>query len=670
MRLSPAAHRFICRMDGRRTVNELWEELDTEDGSEEDQPTQEQIISLLAQLHSSDLLHGATPPDMDEVAERAQRNYRRQLISRIKNPMAVRLPLIDPDDFLDRTHHIFRPIFGRVGFLLWALLVLTGAVFGVVNWTPFVSDVTASAFSAQNILLIILIYPVIKIIHELGHAYAAKAWGAEVHEMGVMLLILMPVPYVDASSASAFPKKSNRAIVALAGIMVEAALAALAMIFWVFAEPGLGRAIAFNVVLIGGISTILFNGNPLLKFDGYYAFADYIEIPNLATRANKYFLYLLKQKLLKVDAGESPVSAPGEAPWFLGYSVSAYLYRLFITFGIALYIADQLFVIGILLAIWAVFNAVGLPLVKGVNYLVTSPMLRHKRKRAYTICGAGLTAAFVLLTVVPLPYATSTQGVIQLPEEASVAVRTNGFIDDILVANGETVQPGTPLVRMVDTTLGYRYQVQQKELEELTLREQANLISHPVQARLFTEQLRHAKADLDLTAERLGDLVLTADKSGIFIIPRAEDLPGQFARQGDIMGYVVAREDPVVRVAVPQSSIDLVRQRTKSVTAIRIEDLQTEIAATIIRAVPMAQTELPSAALGTQGGGDILIDPEQSGKPQALEGLFNIDLALADQPDNLFVGSRVHVRFDHGYEPILFRVVRSVRQLFLRQFGV
>ena len=110
--------------------------------------------------------------------------------------------------------------------------------------------------------------PLIKAMHELGHATATHAGGGEVHDMGVMMLVLFPVPYVDASGASALGSKWRRALVGAGGMIAEVFVAALAMFAWTLLEPGLARAAMFNVMLVAGVSTVLVNGNPLLRFDG------------------------------------------------------------------------------------------------------------------------------------------------------------------------------------------------------------------------------------------------------------------------------------------------------------------------------------------------------------------------------------------------------------------
>ena len=191
---------------------------------------------------------------------------------------------------------------------------------------------------------------------------AVKRWGGEVHEMGIMLLVFMPLPYVDASSSSVFRDKHKRMLVGAAGILTELFLAAIATFVWFAVETGTVRDIAYDVMLIGGISTLLFNGNPLLRFDGYYVLADAIEIPNLAQRANRYYGYLIQRYLFARADVSSPVSAPGERSWFLFYGPASAVYRLFILATIVLFLAEEYLVAGVLLGLVAVILQIVVPL--------------------------------------------------------------------------------------------------------------------------------------------------------------------------------------------------------------------------------------------------------------------------------------------------------------------
>ena len=140
--------------------------------------------------------------------------------------------------------------------------------FGAVNqWSALSVHWEARFLDPGNLLSLWLLYPLVKGLHELGHGFATRHWGGEVHEMGVMLLVFTPVPYVDASASSAFPSRNQRMVVAAAGIMVELLLTGVALLLWSYSDPGLLRDLCFNVLVIGGVSTLLFNGNPLLRFD-------------------------------------------------------------------------------------------------------------------------------------------------------------------------------------------------------------------------------------------------------------------------------------------------------------------------------------------------------------------------------------------------------------------
>src|SRR6185436_411098 len=265
-----------------------------------------------------------------------------------------------------------RPLFGPFGLLLWLTVVGTGLVLMVQHWSELTQDVSDRVLAPENLVIMLLVFPVLKAIHEFGHACAVKAWGGEVHEMGIMLLVLMPVPYVDASAASAFPEKLRRVVVGAGGMIVELFIASIALALWLEVQPGILRAVLFNVMLIAGVSTVLFNVNPLLRFDGYYILSDLLEIPNLRQRAQQYLGSLFERGLFGVDAPRIDATWR-ERAWLVVFAIGSFIYRIFITLAIASFIATQYFLIGMLLAAWAVIGGVALPIVALVNYLAFSP---------------------------------------------------------------------------------------------------------------------------------------------------------------------------------------------------------------------------------------------------------------------------------------------------------
>ena len=667
-RFSPAAHYFIGLMDGNRTVQEIWEAAAAQLG--DGAPTQEEVIRLLGQLHSADALLCDVPPDSQEVFRRHQRHERMEWRRRLWTPLALRFPLFDPDRFLERTMPYVGWMFGWIGALVWLAVVGTGTILAAAHWTDLTENVADRLLAPQNLLLLWLVYPVVKSLHELGHAYATKKWGGEVHEIGIMLLVLTPVPYVDASSAWGFRDKGKRMLVGAAGIGVELFLGSLALFVWLSAEAGAVRAVAYNVMLISGISTLLFNGNPLLRFDGYYVFSDAIEIPNLGTRANKYLGYLFQRYLLGVRDADSPAASAGERAWMAIYGIAAFLYRAFILFVIIVFIAGKFFLVGVLLALWAVGTQVFVPVGKSLSFLTSSPGLRRQRGRALGTSLALVLLVVGLVFVAPAPSWTRAEGVVWVPDEAQVRAGTEGFVERLLVAADTEVVRGQPLIEAQEPFLRTRVALLEAQLRELSAQYDAVVQLDRVQAQLVREEMNLVAANLERSRERQAQLVLRSPANGRFVVPHAADLPGRFMTKGQLVAYVVEPKALTARVAVGQDDIGQVRNRTRSVEVMLAGWGADPVPAQIRREVPGGSRQLPSAALGSAGGGLFAVDPRDNQGATALGRVFQLELALPPEVRSSYLGARVYVRFDHGFEPIGFQVYRSLRQLFLRLFDV
>lgn len=667
-RFSAAAHSMIGLMDGERTVQQIWDAVVARLG--DDAPTQDETIRLLGQMHAADVLLCDLPPDSREIVQRREQQQRRQLWQRLAQPLAVRLPLFDPDPFLTRWMPLVRPLFSWFGLALWIGVVSIGWVLAASHWSELTNNLSDRVLAADNLLMLWLAYPLVKSLHELGHGFAVKNWGGQVHEIGVMLLVLMPVPYVEASSASAFREKHKRAIVGAAGILVELFLAALAVILWLNVEPGPVRALAFNVMLIGGVSTLFFNGNPLLRYDGYYVLSDLIEVPNLATRSNRYLGWLAQRWLFDLRDAEPPLVAAGERLWLVSYGVASYCYRMFITLAIALFIAGQFFFLGVLLSVWAVAMQLVWPLVKGLGFVLNSPRLNRRRARAVLTTTAAVAALVAFVVLVPVPSWTRAEGVVWLPEQAQVRAQADGVVVRLLATPGQPVVPGDPLIETEDPFLLQQVRLLEARRRELDARLTRAQVRERSQAQVAREEINVVEADLARARERLDALVIRSEAAGRFIVPHAEDLPGRFVRRGELVAYVSDPAAAGVRAVVGQDAIGLVRSRTRSVQ-LRVADWGAEsVASRILRQVPSATEQLPSRALGSGGGGAIAMDPRDDKGQTALEKVFVLDLELPARAATDYLGRRVLVRFDHGPEPLAWQWYRSLRQLFLSRLGV
>lgn len=334
-RFTPAAYMLIGQFDGTRSVDEVWQAIAAT--LDADAPSQDEVIRLLSRLHQNDLIQYRSAPDVADLLERYNRQHYQLLKQNLTNPVMFRVPLWDPDAFLARSLPFVRPLLGWFGLFLWIAVLVAGLITAALNWGRLTHNLGDQLMSATNLIVIALSYPVIKALHELGHGWLTKVRGGEIRECGIMFLVFYPVPYVDASSASAFRNKWDRAAVAGGGIIVETFVAAVAVIVWASVEPGMVSAIAYNLVIIGSVSTLVINGNPLLKFDGYYVLSDLIESPNLATRANNYWGHIIQRYVFGARQLREEIATPGEKAWFLAYAPAAFVYRMVVMLGIAFY---------------------------------------------------------------------------------------------------------------------------------------------------------------------------------------------------------------------------------------------------------------------------------------------------------------------------------------------
>jgi putative peptide zinc metalloprotease protein len=549
--------------------------------------------------------------------------------------------------------------------------VVTGVVLAGMHWSELTENIIDRALTPANLMLLWFVYPVVKALHELGHGYAIKKNGGEVHEIGIMLLVLVPVPYVDASAASGFREKRHRMLVGGAGILTELFLGAIAMLVWVNVQPGPAHAVAYNVLLITGVSTLLFNGNPLLRFDGYYVLADLLEIPNLGTRSNKYLGYVIQKHLFGITDAESPANTDGERFWFVVYGIASFIYRIFIMFAIILYIGGKFFAIGVLLAIWSVTTMVVVPVVKHSSFLFTSPKLRRKRTRSIGATVAVLGVIILFLFALPAPLWTRAQGVTWPSENSQVRAGADGFIETVLVAPGEPVAAGQPLIQASDPLLAARVELLEANKKELESQLLAASALDRVQTEIIREALVAADAALEVAKEKTRELTILSPREGTFVIPQAQDLPGRFIRKGQLLAYVVQETDPVtLRVVVSQDEIGRVREEVRRVDVLPAAWGADSYEAQMLRAVPGGTTRLPTAALGIAGGGRFAVDPRDREGRATMERVFELEVALPEEVHSDYLGRRMYVRFDHGWQPVGVQMYVALRQLFLRRFGV
>jgi len=667
-RVSPAAYVLVAAMDGTRSLDNIWSDAAVTLG--EHAPTQDQAIQLLGQLYRNDLVAGDVPPDAGELFERRGRLQRGKVLQWLLNPLALRIPLVDPNAFLGSTLWLVRPLVGPLGAVLWLAAVLPALLLAAQHWPELTQNISDRVLPPQNLLLIGAIYPVIKLLHELGHGYTTRAHGGEVHELGIMLLVLLPLPYIEVSAAAGFRSKWTRCLVGASGMMVEIFIAALAMYVWLAVEPGVLRAVAFNVMLTASISSVLFNGNPLLRYDGYYVLADAVEVPNLAQRGGQYWSYLTRRYLFGTPQNDFAATS-GERVWFLLYTPLAMGYRVAVTVGIALFLMKRYLAAGIALALWGAATGIALPVLRAVWSILTSNAYLRRRGRAVAVTGGLIVAGAALLLWVPAPLHVEVEGVVWLPDDAFVRAGTAGFVQTLRATPGMRVRRGDVLLVNADPELQSNLVRLRAREDELAARLDSVRFSDRVEAILTKTELDQVRIELAREEQRAALLRVRADRDGIFVMPDPDDAIGRFAQRGQLLAYVVPPAGArTVRATVSQEDVQLVRRGVRQVR-IKLDDLPARtIAVQGMREVPAGTDRLPSAALGTTGGGQTLVDPRDEKGMRSLNRVFQIDLELARAVPRAGFGERAYVRFDLPWEPLGVQLWRRTRQVLLSRVAI
>lgn len=664
-RFTPAAYAFVKALDGHTTIDAIWRRLTVE--LEAAAPSQEEIVKLIVELHEADILQGQRQPDADALQHHVARHRRSAWLNALKHPLSVTIPLWNADAFLTRHAGIARALFSRGSWFAWWLLLLPALFLATTHADELVRKAGSYLLSHEGVLVAAVVFPLMKLIHEAGHALALKAFGGKVHRTGVIMIAILPMPYVDASAAAALPSKWQRIVISAAGMMAEIAVAAIGLYVWLIVEPGLVRDVAFSIVAVAVISVAIVNGNPLLRFDGYYILSDLIEIPNLAQRSTRFWSRRLGRWLAGVHDPTIDFAGPGERVWFILYGPLAFIWRIVVLVGLSLWIATEYLAIGILIALVALLNSLVVPFLKGFRQLLR----RADGQGRTTVVQrrlAGLASIVVLVVgFVPMPLSTLSEGIVALPETAYVRATADGFVREVHAGSGHRVSKGDRIVTRENLRATAEIAWARARIDELNARLSAEQFADRVAAAITRAELVEARHRHDEAHAESVRLTSHAEQDGVLVGLSAVDLPGRYFAKGETIALVRPDSASRIRALVGQNDIELLRSRLRHVSVLVASDLADARSARIVREIPAAGTDLPSRALTVAGGGQL---PAAGTADEARTNsrVFQIELEL-DRPLAVpAFGARVFVRFDHHAEPLLAQAYRRLRQLLLSHF--
>jgi len=660
-RIDASAYAFIGRCTGALTTQHIWDAVTHALG--DDSPTQGMLLRLMVRLQGAGLLTFDRQADIGSLFAGSSAPGKP---SNSFNPLSFKVRLGDPTRVLRALAPVGAVLFRSLTIWVWVAAVLAAALLALMEFDRLAAHANRLMGGTDNLWLLWWIYPPIKLIHELAHGLAVRRWRGEVREWGVAMLVLMPVPYVDASAASGFRHWRRRAVVSAAGIMAELLMAAAAMLVWLTVQPGLVRDIAMIVMVVCSFSTVLVNGNPLLRFDGYFLLTDMAGLPNLATRSAQWWQSRLERHLLNVRSDERLLVSRGETAWLVLYQPLSWLYRMALCLGIVIWLGGKFAFLGYAVGLWFGWVLLLRPVWRALKALLNEQVAESARLRAQLVAAVIAVALPLALFTVPVPDVTVARGVVWLPDAAQVRNETGGFVTAVLRFDGERVEAGEVILRLEDDQLSAERDRLARELEGLQAALFDNLRRDAVTAGQLAKRIEAVQQELARADERIEGLSVRARQSGLLHLPAGVDLPGRFLPQGESIGVVLDGRPTRVRVAVPDE--EGVRLGELSGVSVRLaEDGGHAHLARVDGGLPESQRRLPSAALGRPAGGVFDVDPADPAGLASVQPVVWVDLVLPELPQTLS-GGRVTARFDHGERSIAAQVVRSARQLFLGRF--
>jgi len=630
LRCDELAREFIVRCDGESSLASLLDSL-PETNNEQHRRDLEDTLTLLINM-------GVLAVTDDEKSPLPW-------LHKLKQPMAVKLPLYNPNQWLTRLAPLGRMLFGRMFLLFFALFILYSASVFAVHWPVLASHWQSRFFDPSNAFLMLLAYPVMKAMHELGHGLAVKRFGGDVYECGIIFLVFIPLPYVDASASYRFSKRRQRVIVGMAGMLVEFFLALCALNVWVYSNSGsLMSDLIFDLFFIGTFSTLVFNINPLMKFDGYYILSDILGIDNLSTKAKAYIGAMLAHRVLGLTKKNHMVRRK-ERVSFLIYGFLSIPYRVLVSLWITLYLSTVFFVLGMLLALYVMVQQLFLPLYSGLKRTYQQVVEQQCEGRFYTALGGAVIAVFVFGFVCQFRMTLSASGIVQQDINERVVAQVSGFIQSPLSKAGEWVEKGQPILRLTNPSLQENKADLQAQLAELQARYDLFLSQDPLASADILEQVKSMEQRLVEVNRQFVALTVLSPASGYLVKARWQDMTGHYMQRGEQMAAIFDPNSIQITTVIDQAQIDKVRTGLKRVEVLFDAIPNKPLTAYVQRIIPAAADQLPSKYLGSLMGGSIAVDDRDAEGTRLLSKHFIVDVRL-DQRS----------RLDLKFQPVNARV--------------
>jgi len=625
-------YELMMGLDGQKSLNEL-----LPNGGELPQNKQDQFIQIAQWLVQNNLVYSPAVDGSKRLNQQSKQAAKAKWLGWI-NPLSCKFTLFNPNRLLTGLQPYTSWLFSLWVFLIWLSVGGYAMTLLVSDWNA-VGSAATGVLAGSKWIWMLLIWIALKLVHETAHGIACRRYGGEVPEAGVLLLLFTPMPFVNVTSMWRSKNTWQRIVVSAAGMYVELFISFLAIIVWKN-HPGMIGSIAFDVFLLSSVTTILFNANPLMRFDGYFILSDLIGIPNLSTKGSKWFNEWMKG--LYFGTPQTPnLLGSSERRIVQVYGVLAWCWKL--TIGLSLMIAASVlfYGAGLILAVLGGITFYGMPIWN--QYLsLFGPKAPHPINRSRLAWSLTLTAmlGIGLFTVLRAPATKSAPALIQFCGEQILRSVTDGFLTEIRVTDGEAVSPNQVLMVLKNEPLELEVRELEHLIEEAAISTRIKVKSGDLaESQAAAEKQAGLQKQLLEKQQQLETLTIRAPFAGTIYARNLSNRIGSFCKRGSELCAISPLNSKQILASIDQRDFESIQGQQGKFLRVAFPGIKT-FSSKLTRINPRASVDPQESAWGANAGGPLPVRPAligSSGEPrfELVVPRFTVEL----QPDDAFVST-------------------------------
>jgi len=656
-KISDANYHMVRALSGNMEIEQYLEKLKSI-GIHADKM---EVMKLIKFLQSSNLF---MPRYLQSEAQAARmREMKKKMFWQrlMSTYLFFKIPIVKPDRFLNRTIDIVRHILNKWTLALLWIIAIAGYIGLVMNWHKF-TEKFISSISLQGLARYSLAVIAVKFIHEFAHAYAAKIHGVRVRRMGLAIVFFVPRLYSDLTDSWRIHDWKKRFLIDGAGIISEIIIGGFAALVWVNTVPGLTHSVAYFIFAVSIINTVLINGNPFIRYDGYFMLMDFLGIDNLQQRATERTKALWRKHLFGLDLPTNDNTHGWKRPFLVVFGICSFAYRLFLYTSIIMIVYFQFpKAIGIVLLCLEVYLLILKPLTGEIKFLI---MMRKKMSRTKSLLSYLGIAVILLCFFLPLPWDVSLPCEVRPVNFERVYARS-GFISDILIKDGQEVKKNQLLFRQSNPYLSWRLQEALVGIkrDETILDQAQSSVKRLGEIKIDRRALQSSRNLVKELKRKESLLDIRSGLDGVFAFYDQKLKAGKWLRKGDVIGEVY---NPKLKKVVAYVGEDEMR-KLEAGDKIKLH-LKRDLKAYsgVITAVNDVAAELEPTPLLDVFGGNILSNQNpQRGYFKPLHPCYQVTIKI-DDTVNLPIGrsGAINIR---KYSSIGGNMVRKVISVLQRE---